>query len=43
MKKVWLYSLIAVIVLAVYILPLGGRPMITPDEAREAWDYLFSL
>lgn len=36
MKKIWLYPLIAVIVLVVYILPLGGRPMITPDEARYA-------
>jgi len=36
MKKAWLYFLIAVIVLVVYILPLGGRPMITPDEARYA-------
>ena len=35
-KKIGLYSLIAVIVLVVYILPLGGRPMITPDEARYA-------
>jgi len=36
MKKIWLYPLIAVIVLTVYILPLGGRPLITPDEARYA-------
>ena len=36
MKKVWLYLLIAAVVLIVYILPLGGRPMITPDEARYA-------
>ncbi len=36
MKKVWLYFLIAAIVLIVYILPLGGRPLITPDEARYA-------
>ena len=36
MKTVWLYSLIAAVVLTVYILPLGGRPLITPDEARYA-------
>ncbi|MBO4632851.1 MAG: phospholipid carrier-dependent glycosyltransferase [Lentisphaeria bacterium] len=36
MKKVWLYPLIAVVILTVYILPLGGRPLITPDEARYA-------
>ena len=36
MKKIWLYPLIALIVLTVYILPLGGRPLITPDEARYA-------
>ena len=36
MKKVWLYLLIAAVVLIVYILPLGGRPLITPDEARYA-------
>ena len=36
MKKVWLYLLIAAVVLVVYILPLGGRPLITPDEARYA-------
>ena len=36
MKKVWLYLLIVAVVLIVYILPLGGRPLITPDEARYA-------
>lgn len=36
MKKNWLYFLIAAIILAVYILPLGGRPMLTPDESRYA-------
>ena len=36
MQKVWLYLLIAAVVLIVYILPLGGRPLITPDEARYA-------
>ena len=36
MKKCWLYLLIAAVVLIVYILPLGGRPLITPDEARYA-------
>ena len=36
MKKIWLYPLIAVIVLTVYILPLGGRPLLTPDETRYA-------
>ena len=36
MKKKWFYPLIVVIVLVVYILPLGGRPLITPDEARYA-------
>ena len=36
MKKKWLYLLIALIVLAVCILPLGGRPMLTPDETRYA-------
>ena len=36
MKKVWLYLLIAAVILIVYILPLGGRPLITPDEARYA-------
>ena len=36
MKKTWLYFLIAAIILTVYILPLGGRPMLTPDEARYA-------
>lgn len=35
-KKKWLYILIALIVLAVCILPLGGRPMLTPDETRYA-------
>ena len=29
MKKSWLYFLIAAIILTVYILPLGGRPMLT--------------
>ena len=36
MKKIWLYPLIAIIVLTVYILPLGGRPLLTPDETRYA-------
>ena len=36
MKKNWLYFLILLIVLAVCILPLGGRPMLTPDETRYA-------
>lgn len=36
MKKIWLYLLVAAIILTVYILPLGGRPLITPDEARYA-------
>lgn len=36
MKKNWLYPLIVLVILVVYILPLGGRPMLTPDEARYA-------
>ena len=36
MKKFCLYLLIAAVILIVYILPLGGRPLITPDEARYA-------
>ena len=36
MKKAWPYFLIVLIVLAVCILPLGGRPMLTPDETRYA-------
>ena len=35
-NKKWLYFLIALIVLTVCILPLGGRPMLTPDETRYA-------
>ena len=35
-KKKWMYILIVLIVLAVCILPLGGRPMLTPDETRYA-------
>jgi len=36
MKKIWLFFLIALVVLTVCILPLGGRPMLTPDETRYA-------
>ena len=36
MKKSWQFFLIALIVLTVFILPLGGRPMLTPDETRYA-------
>ena len=36
MKKIWPYILIALIVLTVCILPLGGRPLLTPDETRYA-------
>ena len=36
MKKSWLYLLIVLVVLTVCILPLGGRPMLTPDETRYA-------
>ena len=36
MKKIWQYLLIPAIILAVYILPLGNRPLITPDETRYA-------
>ena len=36
MKKKWLCFLILLIVLTVCILPLGGRPMLTPDETRYA-------
>ena len=36
MKNNRLYFLIALIVLTVCILPLGGRPMLTPDETRYA-------
>ena len=36
MKKTWPFFLIVLIVLAVCILPIGGRPMLTPDETRYA-------
>ena len=36
MKKTWLYFLIAAIIVTVYILPLGARPLLTPDESRYA-------
>ena len=36
MKRIWLYFLIALVVLTVCILPIGGRPMLTPDETRYA-------
>lgn len=36
MKKAWPYFLIVLIVLAVFILPLAGRPLLTPDETRYA-------
>ena len=36
MKKIWQYLLIPAVILAVYILPLGSRPLITPDETRYA-------
>ena len=36
MKKSLLFFLIALIVLTVCILPIGGRPMLTPDETRYA-------
>ncbi|MBQ9336860.1 MAG: phospholipid carrier-dependent glycosyltransferase [Lentisphaeria bacterium] len=36
MKKLWQYLFIPAIILAVYILPLGSRPLITPDETRYA-------
>ena len=36
MKKIWQYLLVPAIILAVYILPLGSRPLITPDETRYA-------
>ncbi len=35
-RKTRLYVLIALIVLTVFILPIGGRPMLTPDETRYA-------
>ncbi|MBP5585416.1 MAG: phospholipid carrier-dependent glycosyltransferase [Lentisphaeria bacterium] len=36
MNKIWLCFLFVLIVLAVCILPIGGRPMLTPDETRYA-------
>ena len=36
MKKIWPFFLVALIVLTVCILPIGGRPMLTPDETRYA-------
>ena len=36
MKRIWLYFLIVLVVLTVCILPIGGRPMLTPDETRYA-------
>ena len=36
MKKIWLYFLLVLIVLTVCILPIGGRPLLTPDETRYA-------
>ena len=36
MKKWYWYVILAVITLTVYILPIGGRPMLNPDESRYA-------
>ena len=36
MKKNWLYLLIVPVVLTVFILPIGGRPLLSPDETRYA-------
>ena len=36
MRKIWLYFLIVLVILTVCILPLGGRPLLSPDETRYA-------